>query len=75
MLVKVGAKPLKRKTGTKPTTADTKLIAMNTKYVLDPMFCMPTGHVCAAMIEPIEPPDAARFRPRARRLVGKICFG
>jgi hypothetical protein len=54
------------------TMAEAKLIAMKMKYVFEPMFWIPTGQVCAAMMEPMAPPDAAKLRPRARRFVGKI---
>ena len=33
---------------------------------------MPIGHVWDEMMEPIEDPDAAMLRPRARKFVGKI---
>ena len=56
----------------KLTTTDARLIDMNMKYVFEPIFCMPTGQTCAATMEPIEPPEAAKLSPRARKLVGNI---
>ena len=44
---------------------------MKMKYVLLPMLWIPTGQVWDAIILPIEPPDAAKLRPRARYGVGK----
>jgi hypothetical protein len=49
-----------------------RLIAMKIKYVFEPMFAIPTGQTWATTIEPMEPPDAAKLRPRALKLVGKI---
>lgn len=50
----------------------TRLKAIKMKYVLLPMFWIPTGQTWATTIEPIDPPDAAKLRPRARRFCGKI---
>jgi hypothetical protein len=52
--------------------AETRFVLMNMKWVFEPMLFMPMGHVCDEMMEPIEEPDAARLRPRARKFVGKI---
>jgi hypothetical protein len=61
-----------RKSIGKLTIADTRLAARKMKYVLEPIVFIPTGQICDATIEPIEPPEAAKLRPRARKLVGKI---
>ena len=38
------------------------------------MLSMPTGQTCAVTIEPTAPPDAEKFRPRARTEVGNIYY-
>lgn len=52
--------------------AETRFVLMKMKWVFEPILFMPMGHVWDDMTEPIEEPDAAMFKPRARKLVGKI---
>lgn len=54
-------------------TAEAILVDMKMKWVLDPIRAIPMGQIWLAIIEPIEPPDAAIFRPLARKFVGNIC--
>lgn len=51
----------------------TMLTTMKIKYTLLPSAWRPTGHTCDTMMDPTEPPDAAKLSPRARTAVGKIC--
>lgn len=48
------------------------LMVMKMKYTLLPKASIPMGHTRVAAIEAIEPPAAAKFRPRARTEVGNI---
>ena len=52
--------------------ADIRFVLIKIKCVFEPILFMPMGQVCDEMMEPIEEPEAAIFRPRARKLVGKI---
>jgi hypothetical protein len=52
--------------------AETKFVLIKMKCVFEPIVLIPMGHVCDEMMDPIEDPDAARLRPRARKFVGKI---
>jgi len=52
--------------------AETKFVLMKTKCVFEPIVLMPMGHVCDEMMAPMDDPEAAMLRPRARKLVGKI---
>jgi len=56
----------------KLTGIQAKFIAMKKKYMFRPMVSMPTGQICATTIEPMDPADAEKLRPRARTAVGKI---
>jgi hypothetical protein len=58
----------------KLTGMQAKFIAMKKKYMFRPIASMPTGQICATTIEPMDPADAEKLRPRARTAVGKI-FG
>lgn len=53
-------------------TAEARFVLMKMKCVFDPILSIPMGHVWEDMIEPIDEPDAAMLRPRARKFVGKI---
>lgn len=53
-------------------TAETRLVLMKMKCVFEPMLLIPIGQVCEDMMAPMELPDAEMFKPRARKLVGKI---
>lgn len=37
-----------------------------------PTLAMPTGQICETRMLPMEPPEEAKLRPRARTEVGKI---
>jgi hypothetical protein len=50
----------------------TRLTTIKTKNTLDPIFASPTGKNCVTTMDPIDPPEAAKLRPRARKLVGNI---
>lgn len=52
--------------------AETRFVLMKMKCVFEPMLFMPTGQVCEEMMAPMEEPEAAMFKPRARKFVGKI---
>ena len=56
----------------KRTGIQVKLIAMEREYIFDPIVSIPTGHACAATMDPMDVPEAEKFRPRARTAVGKI---
>lgn len=50
----------------------TTLTTMKIKYTELPNAARPTGQTCDTIMEPIEPPEAAKLRPLARTAVGKI---
>lgn len=52
--------------------ADTRFVLMKIKCVFEPIWLIPIGQVWEEIMEPIDEPDAAMLRPRARKLVGKI---
>ena len=54
------------------TRMDIKFTHMKMKYVFEPILSIPTGQTCEAIIDPIDPPDAAKFKPRALKFVGNI---